>query len=260
MTSDSDADGSLDDVQSDADIYGSVSKERSGAVITTGESRPELPTLHDRPTDVPTEGGAWLDRQENWVVAAESTSGGTRNYFTVIHGPDTDIHGRTRTLSVSSTGSTTARLGHGIRNPVVDEIAIVSASVIRQHLDTNRSENDLHLSDVDIIGRTNDIPLEHDTTDQRGEWVHCYTSPDSVRTMYEVFVPITDLGVERRGGRFYVDFTENSRVQVGGTEISAITDRQGGMYVDALHQVNEDVVPDVDYEADTQTLAETYDL
>lgn len=249
-------------VASDSQIYGAVTNTRGGATIEHSAERPELPNLHAdvRSVDPTDPIRTWPSDHDYYFVCAESRSGGSNNYFTVAYPLENGIEVSGSRLHVPDR-SGGVRFGHSISTPYVDEAVCMS----RQRLEEagltfevdESGQRAPNVDSIDVISELEDVPLDHEHSSTEGEWTHGYTELDG--RDFEIFIPTEEAEFVTEHSNVFIPFTENSITVSSHTERRPVTERQDGLYVRHVHQVDEYIVPDIDnYTAERELVAEDY--
>lgn len=243
-----DTDSSDDDpsIDSDSDIYGAVDTTESGVVIDEAASPVELPTIHDDKLSRPDQDITDVDQfdTDEWMVGQANNG----NFQIWVPAGEAEVTVDDR-LELSNP-ERTVRVGHGLREPWVDEVYMVPHTTVRDRIsrfDVHDSTEYPHVRIPEqgadpLTSGLSSIPdrRPYQDIDMLGGWLHG-TDPDS-GSAWEIFVPAEDATVTIEDRLFVVEWDENAilRRNSGGFNI---TGRQDGLRCRQLFAVNEERVP-----------------
>lgn len=255
MTKTSDDKHGLEDVSSDNEIYARVDADVPGAV-TDETQRPDLPALHGIDKTTFETGEKALDAiSTRWVVAREGDQIPEdfevwipQSEFTMELQPE--LNDNTGLFRIEPTG-TSIQVGTDVGRHFATELYWVShIPLTNAHDEPVEPETDTTIRagdsafDIDEDQFQASIPDEY--IDNTGEWIRgADTVAQGNDTSFEIFVPRDEYQIIGSHAHPQIAFTSNSITR--GPDPSTgrnVTDRQEGLYVDQIHVVSEDAVPD----------------
>lgn len=236
--------GSIEDVQSDSDIYGVVSGHDDNIEIDPNGSPVTKPKLHE--IDEPELALELLNRYDThyWIVGQEH-NGNFQVWVPTNTQDSITVQGR---MEISNP-TESVRVGHSLRTPWVDEMYILDHDMIESRIDTFTATNQSSFPHVRIPSGVNPLSTGNSTVPNRrphegfsmnGSWLHG-TDPDHGGT-WEIFVPVSDAEVTVMDRLFNVKWHENAILRRSRGSYD-ITSSQDGLHCRQLFVVDEHRVP-----------------